>query len=233
MLPDCSPRYKLTALLPMRHHSQRIPGKNYREFAGKPLYRYVVDALLAAHHVSRVVIDTDSPVIRDDCRATYGEEIILLERPEHLRAPEISMNEILLNDMKQLGGEYFLQTHSTNPLLRATTIDEAVMRFFTALERGECDSLFSVTRRQVRIWDADARPLNHDPAQLIQTQDLAPFFEENSCLYLFSSEVFARRENRIGVMPLMYEMDPMEAVDIDEEADYRLAEALYLLRRDQ
>ena len=222
------PESRVIALLPMRHHSQRVPGKNYREFAGKPLYRRVVDALLTARSVRQVVIDTDSPVIRDDCITSYGDAVLLLDRPEHLRAPEIAMNEVLLNDMKQLEGEYFLQTHSTNPLLRAATIDDAVDRFFTAFKRGECDSLFSVTRRQVRIWDADARPLNHDPAHLIQTQELPPFFEENSCLYLFTAKVFKKRQNRIGAKPLMYEMEPVEAVDIDEETDFRLAESLFL-----
>jgi CMP-N-acetylneuraminic acid synthetase len=222
---------QVTALLPMRHFSQRVPEKNYRLFAGKPLYRHVVDALLAARRVSQVVIDTDSPVIRDDCRAAYGNAVVLLERPENLRAPEIPMNEILLNDMKQLTGKFFLQTHSTNPLLRADTIDDAIDRFFNALEQGECDSLFSVTRRQVRIWDADAHPLNHDPEKLIQTQDLSPFFEENSCLYLFSADILKERHNRIGAKPLMYTMDPIEAVDIDEEEDFYLAEALFQQRQ--
>jgi CMP-N-acetylneuraminic acid synthetase len=222
---------QVTALLPMRHFSQRVPEKNYRIFAGKPLYRHVVDALLAARRVSQVVIDTDSPVIRDDCRAAYGNTVVLLKRPENLRAPEISMNEILLNDMEQLTGKFFLQTHSTNPLLRADTIDDAVDRFFNAFEQGECDSLFSVTRRQVRIWDADAHPLNHDPEKLIQTQDLSPFFEENSCLYLFSADILKERHNRIGAKPLMYTMDPIEAVDIDEEEDFYLAEALFQQRQ--
>jgi CMP-N-acetylneuraminic acid synthetase len=96
--------------------------------------------------------------------------------------------------------------------------------------QGECDSLFSVTPRRVRIWDRDTRPLNHDPAQLLQTQDLAPFFEENSCLYLFSAAGLQSRRNRIGARPLMFAMDPLEAVDIDEESDFLLAEALYRLR---
>lgn len=230
-MPDMAPPLQLTALLPMRHHSQRVPGKNYRDFAGKPLYRHVVDALLGARGIARVVIDTDSPVIRDDCRSVYGERVLLLERPEHLRAPEVPMNDILLNDIEQLDGEYFLQTHSTNPLLRSETIEAAIARFSACLEAGECDSLFSVTPRQVRIWGAGPRPLNHDPAVLMQTQDLEPFYEENSCLYLFSADVLRQRKNRIGEKPLMFEMDALEAVDIDEETDFVLAEALAARRQ--
>lgn len=224
-------KHKVTALVPMRHHSQRVPGKNYREFAGKPLYRHVVDALLMARGVGRVVIDTDSPVITEDCLSTYGDSVMLLERPEHLRMPEIPMNDILLNAINQLEGEHFLQTHSTNPLLTTTTIDAAVDRYFMGIETGEHDSLFSVTRRQVRIWGAGARPLNHDPAILLQTQDLEPFYEENSCLFLFSASVLRAHKNRIGAKPIMFEMDALEAVDIDEETDLVLAEALAQQRR--
>ncbi|WP_200377257.1 cytidylyltransferase domain-containing protein [Thiocystis violacea] len=216
----------LTALLPMRHHSQRVPGKNYRNFAGKPLYRHAVDALLGARGIVRVVIDTDSPVIRDDCRVNYDERVLLLERPEHLRVPDVPMNDILLNDIGQVDGEYFLQTHATNPLLRTATIEAAIARYFDCLAAGECDSLFSVTLRQVRIWGTGAKPLNHDPAVLMQTQDLVPFYEENSCLYLFSASILRQRKNRIGAKPMMFEMDPLEAVDIDEETDFVLAEVL-------
>jgi len=210
----------------MRHHSQRVPGKNYRNLAGSPLYRYIVDALLESKGVECVVIDTDSPVIMDDCRTTYGDSVTLLERPEHLRAPDIPMNDILLNAIGQLDDMHYLQTHSTNPLLKTSTIDAAIERYFSGIETGEFDSLFSVTRRQVRIWDSDNRPLNHDPDILKQTQDLEPFYEENSCLYLFSAEVIRAKKNRIGSMPLMFEVDALEAVDIDEERDFLLAEVL-------
>jgi CMP-N-acetylneuraminic acid synthetase len=79
----------------------------------------------------------------------------------------------------------------------------------------------------VRIWGADGQPLNHDPRVLIQTQDLEPFFEENSCLYLFTAKSLCDNANRIGAAPAMFEIDPLEAIDIDEEPDFLLAEALY------
>jgi len=221
----------LCALVPMRHMSQRVAGKNYRHMAGKPLYRHVVDALLESGCVARVAIDTDSDVIAEDVAQSYDGRVCTMERPAHLREPTIPMNEILMHDVSVLGGDLFLQTHSTNPLLKPATIARAVERFRGLLVAGEYDSLFSVTRRQVRIWGADGHPLNHDPNVLIQTQDLEPFFEENSCLYLFTAKSLSENGNRIGAAPAMFEIDPLEAVDIDEEEDFVLAESLCLSTR--
>jgi CMP-N-acetylneuraminic acid synthetase len=135
------------------------------------------------------------------------------------------MNDVLLHDVEQIDAEFFLQTHSTNPLLRTATITRAIRRFFENYPRY--DSLFSVTRLQVRLWDSLNRAVNHDPAILMRTQDLDPIFEENSCLYLFSRQGLLTHQNRIGTKPLMFEIDPLEARDIDEELDFKLAEMLY------
>jgi len=83
-----------------------------------------------------------------------------------------------------------------------------------------------VTRLQTRLWDANGHAINHDPNILLQTQDLPPVYEENSCLYIFSRENLARRRNRLGERPLMFEMDAAEAWDIDEELDFAFTEFL-------
>lgn len=214
---------KIVALLPMRHESLRVPGKNYREIAGKPLYEHILDTLLTVPEVSQVLIDTDSPVILEGLAARYPRVRAVL-RPEELRADTLPMNEILLHDTSLVPADLYLQTHSTNPLLQAGTISRAI----AALEATwpEHDSLFGVTRWQTRLYDQHGQPLNHDPAVLLRTQDLPPIFEENSCIYLFTRETLLARGNRLGDRPLMFEIDPIEAVDIDEETDFLIAEAL-------
>ncbi|MBE0616360.1 MAG: acylneuraminate cytidylyltransferase family protein [Proteobacteria bacterium] len=215
---------RVAAIVPLRHDSERVPGKNYRLFAGRPLYHWIIRTLYAAETVAEVVIDTDSPFIREDAGRVF-ERVSILERPSHLRGGDVPMNDVLLNSVSSLEADLFLQTHSTNPLLRAETVDRAVRTFWD--RRGECDSLFSVTRLHTRLWDASGHPLNHDPSVLLRTQDLPPVFEENSCLYLFERETLLRRGNRIGWRPHLLEIPPEEAVDIDEETDFRIAEALF------
>ena len=90
------------------------------------------------------------------------------------------------------------------------------------MEQGY-DSLFSVNRHQTRFYRADGTPINHDPDNLIPTQDLEPWFEENSCFYLFSKGSFAATRARIGEKPILYETPKLEAIDIDEQEDWDMA----------
>jgi len=213
---------RVAAIVPMRHSSERVPGKNYRVLGDRPLYHHVVGMLLQVPEIDEVVIDTDSELIMNDAREAFPS-VRLLERPEHLRAGEIPMNDVLLNTIGQLDADLFLQTHSTNPFLRAETVSAALRQLIASKEH---DSLFTVTRIQARLWTAKGEPLNHDPSVLLRTQDLEPVYLENSCGYVFTREVLESRGNRIGVNPLMFEIDPSEAVDIDEERDFALAEQL-------
>ncbi len=216
----------ITALVPMRHDSERIPGKNYRPIAGRLLFEHVVVALLDSGAVDCVVIDTDSPVVAGRVKDWGDPRLRVIPRPEHLRDGRIPMNEVLLHDIDQCPSDYYLQTHSTNPLLRAETIARAVEQFLAGVTAGTHDSLFGVTRWQTRLYDAAGQPINHNPTKLERTQDLPPVYEENSNLYLFAPETLRTRGNRIGAKPIMFEIDRLEATDIDDHEGWMLAEAL-------
>jgi CMP-N-acetylneuraminic acid synthetase len=213
----------LIALVPMRHHSQRVPGKNYRLLADKPLYQHIIETLLAVPEVSTIVVDTDSQPVMDGLRRDFPQ-VQVIDRPEYLRADTIPMNEILLHDTSQEEADFYLQTHSTNPLLRPETVSKAIQTFLA--DYPAHDSLFSVTRLQTRLYDQHGQALNHDPNILLQTQDLPPVYEENSCLYLFTRENLSRRRNRLGERPLMFEIDADEAWDIDDELDFAITDFL-------
>jgi CMP-N-acetylneuraminic acid synthetase len=207
----------------MKHHSQRVPGKNYRALAGKPLFHHILDTLEACLEISQIVVDTDSPIVMEGVRKFYPG-VVLLERPENLRADTISMNEILLFDTAQVPADFYLQTHSTNPLLRSETISKAIRALTN--NYPAYDSLFAVTRLQSRLWDGLSRPINHNPAILLQTQDLPPVYEENSCIYIFTRQNLEARRNRLGERPYLFVMDRDEAWDIDEESDFLIADIL-------
>jgi CMP-N-acetylneuraminic acid synthetase len=214
---------QIAAIVPMRHYSERVPGKNYRLMGGKPLFHYILETLLFVPEIDQVVVDTDSPTILAGL-AEHFPQVFALERPEHLRGGEIPMNEVLLNTTAQVEADWYLQTHSTNPLLYPETIRVAIRTLLGQLPAY--DSLFSVTRLQTRLWDQDARPVNHDPDVLLRTQDLPPIFEENSCIYIFNRPLLVERRNRLGARPLMFEIGAAEAWDIDEELDFTIVETL-------
>lgn len=217
---------KLVALVPMRHHSQRVPGKNYRLLAGKPLFHHVIETLLAVPEVAQVLVDTDSAPVMNGLRQLFPQ-VRIIPRPEHLQADAVPMNDILIYDTEQVQADFYLQTHSTNPLLKPQTISRAIQSLLT--NYPNYDSLFSVTRLQTRLYDQHGHAINHDPTVLIQTQDLPPVYEENSCLYIFTRENLLRRHHRIGEKPMMFEIEAEEAWDIDEELDFAITD--FLLRR--
>lgn len=211
----------------MRHHSQRVPGKNYRDLAGKPLYRHIIETLLAVPEVDMIVVDTDSSPVIEGLHRDFPQ-VKIIDRPEHLRADDMPMNEILIHDTAQFPADFYLQTHSTNPLLKAETISRAIQLLITNYPKF--DSLFSVTRWQTRFYDKDGNAVNHNPRELIQTQDLPPMYEENSCMYIFTRANLIRKRHRIGDHPLMFEIPRLEAVDIDEESDFQIADLLMRAR---
>lgn len=220
--------------MPMKGTSERVPNKNLKEFNGKPLYTYVLDTLLKSNCISQVVINTDSDLLKENIHKRYKEElerITIIDRASEVRGNYVSMNKVLEQDISTVKADVYIQTHSTNPLLTTETIDEALKKMISFKEnKGEKDSIFSVSKIQKRFYNEDATPMNHDPKMLV-TQHLPPIFEENSCFFIFTKESFYNNESRIGKKPFMYEIDKIEAVDIDEPQDFIIAEALYKLLR--
>jgi CMP-N-acetylneuraminic acid synthetase len=208
------------ALIFMKHHSERVPRKNMRPICGRPLFHWIMDALSQSEYITEIIIDTDSEEISQSARKNFNVTIHM--RPEYLlNITGNEANQIMAYDLTQTDGEYFLQTHSTNPLLTTKTIDHAIDVFF----QGEGhDSLFTVTPLQKRFYWANGNPVNHDPHNMIKTQLLPVIYEENSCIYIFSRVVFEKYNDRIGRNPKLLPIDRFEAIDIDEEDDFLLAQ---------
>ena len=213
----------LLAVVPMKGHSERVPGKNLRSIAGRPLFHWILDTLVTASLVDEVMVDTDSDQIEDAVSKAFPE-VSIHRRPEHLHGDMVPMHDIVAQVADQTGHAVVLQTHSTNPLLTAKTVDEAIREFEE--DGGVHDSLMSVTPWQSRFFFLDGRPVNHDPAKLIRTQDLAPLLEENSNIYIAPTEQIRRTHLRVGTNPILFSIDASEAVDIDDQFDFELAEML-------
>lgn len=218
------------ALLPMKAHSSRVKNKNFRLFAGKPLFQWILDTLVNLEEIDQVVINTDA---REELRLQGLEEsdrVMIRDRIPELCGDEVSMNLVIGNDVENVSADTYLMTHTTNPLLSGATVQNALARFDEGHKKKEGDSLFTVNRHQTRFYRGSGEPVNHDPNNLIPTQDLEPWYEENSCLYLFTRDSFKRTRARIGECPLFFETPALESVDIDTEVEWHHAEVLALSR---
>ncbi|MDX6771082.1 MAG: acylneuraminate cytidylyltransferase family protein [Elusimicrobiota bacterium] len=211
---------KVSAYLIIRADSTRVANKNFRMLGDRPLYAWIVAALRKSRFVDEIVINTDVPE-RFDSLPSDGR-IRIKSRPEDLRGAGVTANALIRSDLNGFSHETILMSHATNPFLETASIDDAIRAFF----KGGCDSLFSVTRFQNRLYDAAGAPVNHQAGVLLQTQDLSPLFFENSCLYVFSKASFLESGSRIGKNHKMFEIDKSEALDIDDEEDWKIAELM-------
>ena len=206
----------------MKEYSERVPNKNIRDFCGKPLFYYILESLSKSKYIDEIIINTDSKKIAKNAKEFF--DVTIHMRPDYLL--KINSNEanlIIEDDISKIDCEYFIQTHSTNPLLKTESIDKSIEDFFN---QKEYDSLFSVTPYQTRLFFENGTPVNHNPNELIKTQDLPFLYEENSCIYIFSKNSFLKNKNRVGKNPKLFPINKLEAVDIDEMEDFIFAEFL-------
>ena len=224
-------RQKIVALLPMKANSERVKGKNFREFNGKPLFRWILDTLLAVEEIDQIVINTDARHILAENGLTDSDRVMIRDRKPEICGDMVSMNLILTDDVENVEADIYLMTHTTNPLMNPNTVRGALADFQKAQLEDTTDSLFTVDKIQTRFYRADCSPVNHDPGNLLRTQDLEPWFEENSNLYIFTRDSFAKTNARIGKQPMLYESPKFESIDIDtpDDWDFAVVAAGYLM----
>lgn len=207
----------------MKGFSERVPEKNLRLLNGKPLFHWIMNSLTDSEFINEIIINTDSAKIAKSASDNY--DVTLHMRPEHLlNIHHNEASQIIEYDLSISEGEYFLQTHSTNPLLTTQSIDKAITLFFS--EKENYDSLLTVTEVYKRFYSKAGIPINHDPDNMCKTQDMTPLYEENSSLYIFSRKSFSEKNNRVGHSPLFFKINSYEAVDIDTEIDFDIADSL-------
>jgi len=218
---------RVVALFPIKQESVRISNKNFRLFSGRPLFSWMLDTILSLAWIDSVIINTDAQHILVEYGITSSDRIIIRERAPALLGNSTSMNLIIEDDIAAAPADMYLMTHATNPLLTADTITAAAHQYELRTQHFNNDSLFSVTSHRIRFFSAEGIPVNHDPTILVPTQDLAPLFAENSCLYIFSPDSFSVTRSRIGANPFLYSTPLAESIDIDDEESWNLAQSLH------
>ncbi len=216
----------VTAWTLLKAHSARVPDKNFRHLAGRPLFRWILSTLDALPEIERVVVNTDARARLAALGLVETPRLTLIDRAETLCGDDVTANELLAADLPHLPDRRLLMFHVTSPFVRGETIRRALSAFDRAEAHGEADSLVAVRRHQARFFRADGSAVNHDPSRLAPTQTLEPWFEETSALYAFSRASFESTGSRIGKRPLLFPLPKWESTDIDDEDDWLLAERI-------
>lgn len=211
----------IEALVPLKLNSLRLPNKNLLPLGKKPLFSWIVTAIMESEIIDRVSLFSST---RDfiDKLGHDDERISWVPRPTSLDGNETSITEVIRTFCLQSSADIVVLAHATSPFLRPSTIRECV----EAVASGEFDSAFAAIKMQKFSW-FQGRPVNYSlDGPLPRTQDLNPLYVEQSGLYVFLRQQFLDTNQRIGSNPKIVEVDSLESVDIDEPQDLELAEVL-------
>ncbi|QXD26365.1 acylneuraminate cytidylyltransferase family protein [Opitutia bacterium ISCC 51] len=212
----------------MKAHSARVKGKNFRIFAGKPLFRWILDTLLFVEEIEKIVINTDAREILKENGLVDTDRVLIRDRKPEICGDHVSMNLVIEDDLEAIDAETFVMTHTTNPLLSGPTLQEALQAYNKGVAEDGKDSLFTVNEYQTRFYRDDGSAVNHDPNVLLPTQELEPWYEENSNLYIFTKNSFKATNARIGEAPILFPTPTLESADIDNATQWRIAEIIAL-----
>ncbi len=217
------------AVIPARGGSKGIPRKNLRILAGKPLLWYILRAAQEARTINRVVVSTEDEEIAMVARR-YGSEVIM--RPEELAGDAVPLDPVVYHALEQVEKngqrvDVVVTLQPTSPLLKPATIDKTV----GILIRNEADTVISVANRTHLYWTVDSdgnyRPMYE---RRVNRQFLPPMLQETGGIIASRREVVTP-SSRIGPRISLVELDDEEAVDIDSDLDWWIAEKLLLRKR--
>jgi CMP-N-acetylneuraminic acid synthetase len=207
---------KVAAIIPIKEKSKRVKSKNFRSFCGEPLYRFFMKKLIDSPF-DEIFIDTDSAEIAE---YATGMGWGVIERVPELAADSANGNDLLVYEANMVDADIYFQLFITAPLLQSETIHEA---YKIMISKIEYDSLFTATEIYSWFWYND-KPVNYDPKVLPRSQDATPITRETTGLYAIRREALFKHKCRIGENPYMLYVDEIEAMDIDTEQDFRVAE---------
>lgn len=210
---------RIVAVVPIKLNNRRLPQKNTKCFThGKPLCQYIFSTLLKIQEIDEIYAYCSNEKIKEFL--PFG--IQFLARSRSLDRDETKMNEVLLGFAKEVPADIYVMAHTTAPFIRT----ESIQRGLTAVLSNGYDSSFSAKKVQDFLWN-NQMPMNYDLDHIPRTQDLDVIYQETSGFYIYTGSVIRDLRRRIGMKPFIVEIGQIEAVDIDEEEDFLIADAIY------
>jgi CMP-N-acetylneuraminic acid synthetase len=224
----------IVAYLPCRKGSERVVNKNTRSFAGinGGLTKIKIQQLINSKHINKIVISTDDQKVMDICYEELKNSNKLyeiVERPDSLASSTTSTDELISYVPSIINEGHILWTHVTSPFIDTQIYDNAIINYKELIKNNKYDSLVSVTKHQKFFWDENGKSINYDREheKWPRTQTLPPIYELNSGIFIAGVEIYKTLSDRIGKKPFMFELTETDALDIDWEQDFIVAEQFW------
>ena len=206
---------KIVSIMPIKLKNERLPGKNTKMLGDKPLLRYELETLKKVKTIDKIYVYCSNREVQK----YLPDGVLFLQRPEFLDLPTSNFSQIFENFSNEIDADVYVYAHATAPFITKETMEECI----NAVVSGEYDSAFCAEKIQDYFWQ-DGKPLNFDAKNLPRSQDLKPMYRETSGVYVFTKEVFNKFHRRIGEKPYIKEVTFKESIDINNPADFDLAE---------
>lgn len=219
---------KITAFLPCRKGSQRVPKKNIKPFSNYPfgLIEIKLKQLIAAHRIDEIVLSTNDEEILSYAETLTSNKLKIHVRDDALCTSETSTDDLVAHADSLVDEGHILWTHVTSPFVNQNVYDSLVISYLNALESGH-DSLMTANEIHGFIWDQD-KPISYDRAKekWPRTQTITPLYELNSAAFIAPKEIYQAKKDRIGDQPYIHVLDKIVGFDIDWVEDFVIAESI-------
>ena len=209
---------KLTAVIPVRKGSQRVKNKNLKPFAGSTLLDIKIETLKKVIGLDEIVVTSDSQEMLDIARK---HNVTAHKREDYYASSEVNNSDFMVNLTTAVDSEYIMYSPCTSPLLSNETISECISKF-----RAGAQNIVTVTSQKHHMW-LDGKPLNYDPKNAPNSQDLPDIVSINYGICIISKDDMIKNRNIVTENPYFYKLDEIESIDIDTEFDFMVAEHIY------
>lgn len=221
------------AFIPVRGGSKSIPLKNIKQFCGKPLVCWNIEALEKCPEVDEVVVATDSDSIWEIVKSQNYYKTHLYRRSTENACDTASTESVMLEYIHRVNiaeDNVFMLVQATSPLTETVHFSEALHMY----SKGEYDSIITCVRNYRFFWNKDGTSLNYDYMNRPRRQNFEGMLMENGAFYINSVKNIIANGNRLSGKIGIYVMPEYTATEIDEPDDWIVLENLmrkYVLNR--
>lgn len=225
---------KRLAIIPARGGSKRIPRKNLKEFFGKPVIVYSIEAALKSDLFDEVMVSTEDTEIAEVARE-YGAKVPFM-RSEKTADDFATTADVILEvieNYRQMGQEFdeICCIYATSPLLNTVRLQEAAKK----METANIDSIFTIVQysyppqRSLAISEDGKVYMRYPEYKTARSQDLEPIYHDAGQFYMSRTDYFLSCQSFWGENTGAIILPELEVQDLDTLTDWTLAEMKYKL----
>ncbi len=224
---------KAIAVITARGGSKRIPKKNIRDFHGKPIIAYSIEAALSAGIFEEVMVSTDSEEIADIARK-YGAQVPFMRSAEtsgdYATTADVLLEVLAEYEKRGRSFQYLSCIYPTAPFVTAARLREA---YDLIIEKKAMTVMpvvaFSYPPQRGYIMANDRLQMKWKENYNMRSQDLETMYHDCGQFYIYQTDYYQKKKGQIveGIVPIL--VDELEVQDVDNEIDWKLAELKYSL----